>query len=100
MQWDKVLISLLLCCAPALAAPEREIAVWVIRQGGRVIIDNQRRPLNDLLQLPPGDFHLTGVDLTGTLIVAEDLARLSSLAQLKELSQTRTLEFTELQTAG
>ena len=41
--------------------------------------------MSDVVQLPVSEFHIVGIDLTGTLIVPEDLEKLSSLAHLKEL---------------
>ena len=43
---------------------DREAAQWVIRQGGRVMI-NGSEPIRDIASLPPGDFRVTGVDLFG-----------------------------------
>jgi hypothetical protein len=87
MQWLRALTLLLFSLTPTLAAPpsERDIAVWVLRQGGRVILADHRRPINDVLQLPVGEVRIIGVDLVGTLIVPEDLEKLSRLAHLKEL---------------
>ncbi|HEX8998571.1 MAG TPA: hypothetical protein VGB07_01655, partial [Blastocatellia bacterium] len=65
--------------------PERDIAEWVIRQGGRVILEADRRPITDITQLPTGELRITGVDLTGTLMLPQDLEKLASLAHLKEL---------------
>src|SRR5262245_34470492 len=64
---------------------EREIAEWVIRQGGRVILEGARAPIGDVAQLPAGEFRITGVDLVGTLIEPKDLEKVSGLTHLKEL---------------
>ncbi|MGH9853384.1 MAG: hypothetical protein ACREBD_26385, partial [Blastocatellia bacterium] len=66
-------------------ASEREIAEWVIRQGGRVILEGDRQPIADVAQFPAGEIRITGVDLTGTLIDPKDLEKLSGLTHLKEL---------------
>ena len=52
---------------PANAA-ERDAAEWVIRAGGRVMINGDRTPTAGLAALPKGDFQVTGVDLSGTTI--------------------------------
>ena len=84
MQWNRAIIIMLLCLAPAIAAvaPERDIAERVIRQGGRVMLNGDRRPIGDLTQLPTGERRITGVDLTGRLINPHDLEQLSGLASL------------------
>src|SRR5215510_13971047 len=67
---------------------EREIAEWVIRQGGRVILEPGReesKPIGDVAQLPAGEIHIIGVDLVGTLIEPKELEKLSGLTRLKEL---------------
>src|SRR3954466_3494211 len=71
--------------ALASAATEREVADWAIRRGGRVILAGSRAPINDVENLPAGDFHITGVDLMGTLIDASELEMLSGMTGLKEL---------------
>ncbi len=81
------IIFLFLWALPVFAAPssERNIALWVIRQGGRVSLPTSPRPVSDVTQLPPGDIYIIGIDLVGTLIVPEDLEKLSTLVHLKEL---------------
>lgn len=69
----------------AAAATERQTAEWAIRQGGRVLLDGSRTPINDLSQLPAGAFHITGMDLLGTQVEPKDLARIGSLSELREL---------------
>ena len=73
--------------ATAWAGPltEREVAEWVLRQGGRVTLEGDRRPIDDPVRLPAGEIRLRGIDLVGTLIVPEDLAKLGGLVHLKEL---------------
>jgi Leucine-rich repeat (LRR) protein len=67
------------------AATERDVADWVIRQGGRVVLEGSRTPLRDLSDLPTGELHITGVDLTNTLIEPPKLEKLSGLTGLREL---------------
>ena len=73
----------------AFAAPsatERQTAEWVLRQGGRVLVNGQRQPIDDLSKLPATSFRLTGVDLAGTIIDPQDLSRLAGLGSLTELA--------------
>src|SRR5262245_50221180 len=69
----------------ALLATERETGEWVIRQRGRLMIDGNRTALRNLSDLPPGDFRITGVDLTGTLVDPNDMERIGALINLREL---------------
>ena len=78
-------MSLGVTMAMTVLASEREVAEWVIRQGGRVILESDRKPIADVTQLPAGEVRITGVDLTGTLIDPKDLEKLSGLIHLKEL---------------
>src|SRR5215510_16411044 len=64
---------------------DREIAEWVIRQGGRVILEGERHPIKDVVQLPASEIRITGIDLVGTLIEPTDLGKIGSLTNLKEL---------------
>src|SRR5262249_48341979 len=71
--------------AAALAtAGDREAAQWVIRQGGRVMV-NGGEPIDDIAKLPPGDIRVTGVDLFGAPASPKDLEHLSGLTELREL---------------
>ena len=58
------------------------VAEWVIREGGRVMVNGQRQVIDDLAKLPAAPFRLTTVDLIGTIIDPKDLSRLSSLGSL------------------
>jgi Leucine-rich repeat (LRR) protein len=69
----------------ALVAAERDVAEWVIRQGGRVMIDDSRAPLARVTDLPAGGMKITGIDLTGNIIEPKELERISTLTTLKEL---------------
>ena len=78
----------MLCEALAAAsdAPQRQVAEWVIREGGRVMVNGQRQVIDDLAKLPAAPFRLTTVDLVGTIIDPKALSRLSGLGSLSELS--------------
>src|SRR5690348_8682615 len=81
----KLLAGLLLTLPLALCAGERDNAEWVIRQGGRVMVNQSRAAIRNLSDLPAGDLTVTGVDLTGTLIDPKDLERIGELPHLREL---------------
>ena len=63
----------------------REIAEWVIRWEGRVMIEGISRPITTLSQIPPGDFKIVGIDLTGAAMVPSELEKLAGLTTLREL---------------
>src|ERR1022692_2232395 len=67
MGWFRACCCLLASGVLAMAATERDVAEWVIRQGGRVVLEGRRMPLRDLSELPLGELHIIGVDLTNTL---------------------------------
>lgn len=64
---------------------ERAVAEWVIRQGGAVLLGDNRQPVRELAGLPSGTFRITGVDLIGTIIDPKQLVKLSGLTELREL---------------
>ena len=76
-------IVLLLCTLGTPFAAERDIAEWVIRSGGRVILQGSRTPLRDVIELPASDLHITGIDLTGTTIEPKELKMISGLTGLR-----------------
>ena len=78
-------VALLLAFSSIISAGERDAAEWVIRQGGRVTINGERRPLAQLAELPAGELQLTGIDLMGTTIDPKELVRFSGLTGLKEI---------------
>src|SRR3954465_4899501 len=78
-------IVVLLALASGIMAAERDPAEWVIRNGGRVYLDGSRTPVHELLALPQGEIHITGVDLFGTLVDSAQLPKPSELTGLKEL---------------
>src|SRR5947209_16205413 len=74
-----------LVAALAYAGSERDTAEWVLRWEGRVVLEGSRQPLNDVSQLPAGDIHITGIDLTGAVMRPIELKRLEGLTSLREL---------------
>ena len=69
----------------ALAAADREAAEWVIRKGGRVMVNGGRQPVALLAELPAGALRITGVDLTGTVLEPKELEHLAGLEHVREL---------------
>ena len=66
------------------------MAEWVIRWEGRVMVEGNRLPINDISQLPPGDFRIVGVDLTGAVMVPGELQKLGSLTALARALPARS----------
>ena len=65
---------------------DRRVAEWVLYMGGNVRLAGDPRTIQDLSELPAGDFRLESVDLIGAhSLDAIDLAKLSPLQDLKEL---------------
>jgi hypothetical protein len=80
---------LALAAAPVHANPDRIVAERVLRLGGAVILEGQRRRIADLRDLPDGDLRLHTLDLVGVSMGAwglkDELSRLPPLSHLKEL---------------
>src|SRR4051812_45787157 len=71
----------------ASAAPQdRQVAEWVLLQGGSVRLEGDSRRIRDVTQLPANDFSLELVDLVGTNILPPDLKWLTGLSRLKVLN--------------
>ncbi len=71
VQGTKLLACFALLCgalAGASSTPERQVAEWVIRQGGQVKINGRRQVIDELAKLPVKSFRLTAIDLIGTTI--------------------------------
>src|SRR5262245_45790595 len=69
----------------ATAESERDIAEWVLRWDGQVILEGSRKPLKDVTQLPSGDVRLVGIDLTGSVMRPLELRKLEGLTNAREL---------------
>src|ERR1044071_8401029 len=71
-------------------SPDRMVAEWMIRMGGSVILEGQRRPATDLADLPNAEFRIRGLNFTGItqwgFALEDELRRLPPLPHLKELS--------------
>jgi len=84
--WRHVLLCLAAtACGMAAVSPEHDVADWAIRMGGRVTLEGHATEFTDPTQLPPGDIHIVGLDLTNTLIDPADLRRFTGLASLRDL---------------
>lgn len=68
-----------------MPASEREVALWVLHEGGRVLLDGAAEYTSDPFDLPPGDLHSAGVDMHGTLADPKEHAPLSKLTGLREM---------------
>jgi hypothetical protein len=66
-------------------AEERDIALWIIRLGGQVMIDGVEAPIADPFDLPGRDFRIVVVDMHGTITEPKDLEPLSKLQHVREL---------------
>ena len=67
---------LLLAADTAAAGSERDVALWALREGGRVLLDGASEYIGDPFDLPSGDIHVVGVDLHGTVVDPKELAPL------------------------
>jgi hypothetical protein len=74
---------------PAFADLQRDAAEWIIRKGGRVMINGSREPLSRLGESPGGSFDVTGVDLTGTVLDPKELDHIAGLEHVRELYPVR-----------
>src|SRR5712691_5696860 len=83
----RTLIAFIIFCLTPMAhaASDRDLAEWVIRWEGRVILEGNRQPISDLAQLPKGEFRIAGIDLTGVVMHPSELVKLGGLLSLREL---------------
>src|SRR5450432_1020272 len=81
----RLLLIVWIATFAAFAASDREAADWVIRKGGRVMVNGGRLPVAGLAALPPGPLQITGVDLTGTVLDPKELEHLAGLDRVREL---------------
>src|SRR5690349_21999635 len=66
-------------------ADERQIALWILRRGGQVMVDGVENPIADPFDLPDRDFRITVVDLHGTVIEPKQLQEIQKLEHVREL---------------
>src|SRR5207248_1160530 len=79
------ILAICLTTGLAKAASDRDVAEWVIRWEGRVMLDGHREPITDLGQLPRGEIRIVGIDLTGAVMHPAELVKLDGLLSLREL---------------
>ena len=74
---------------PQQISADRMWAEWILRMGGSVVLEGQRRPVTDLSQVPTTDFRLHTLNFTGITMYAaslqDELRHLPPLPHLKEL---------------
>src|SRR5580658_10146118 len=84
-----VITALCFSVLPAAAqipySEERDIALWILRLGGQVMIDGIDSPISDPFELPARDFRIVMVDMHGTITEPKDLERLKKLTEVREL---------------
>ena len=81
----RVFASFLFFAFSIQAASEREIAEWVLRWEGTVLLQGASQPVRDLSQLPLGAVHIAAIDLTAGVMHPAELKKLDDLPQLREL---------------
>jgi hypothetical protein len=84
------LVLLLAFATPALLAEiapseERDIALWILRRGGQIMVDGVDTPISDPFSLPSRDFRIVMVDMHGTVTEPKELEPLSKLTEIREL---------------
>ena len=80
-----VCFSILPAVAQIPFSEERDIALWVLRLGGQVMVDGADTPISDPFDLPSRDFRIVMVDMHGTMAEPKDLERLKKLTEVREL---------------
>src|SRR5882724_2326302 len=69
----------------AVEPSQRDVAEWIIRQGGSLTVDGRADPIARIEDLPAGQLLIRGINLVGTLVEPTDLRRFSGLTGLREL---------------
>ena len=82
-------VALLCLALPAAAqissSEERDIALWILRLGGQVMVNGIDHPISDPFELPNRDFRVVMVDMHGTVTEPKDLEPLKKLTEVREL---------------
>jgi hypothetical protein len=71
--------------AAAESVGDRQTALWVIREGGEVLLEGQQDYIDDPFDLPEGSVHIIGVNMHGTITEAKDYEPLGKLSKLREI---------------
>src|SRR5436305_6368825 len=64
---------------------ERQVALWILRRGGQVMVDGVESPIADPFDLPDRDFRIVVVDLHGAVVEPRQLQEISKLEHVREL---------------
>ena len=78
-------VLLAVLCAWAAEPAERDVAEWILRIGGSVIVEGNPRVITRLTDLPAGELRVRTANLVGTLMEPAELARIGRLTGLREL---------------
>jgi Leucine-rich repeat (LRR) protein len=81
----RICLSVLMLAGGLSANEERDIALWILRLGGQVMIDGVDQPIADPFDLPARDFKILVVDMHGTITEPKDLEPLKKLKDVREL---------------
>src|SRR5271155_727574 len=81
----QLIAALLFFAVAAQAATEREVAEWVLRWEGSLILEGSNAPIRDVFQLPAGEFHITSIDLSAAVMRPVELRELEGLTHLRQL---------------
>src|SRR5437867_8004135 len=95
--WVFILLLLVVPAWAQDASPDRIVAEWMLRMGGSVVLEGQRRPITDLADLPTSDFRLHTLNFTGVtqwaFALEDELKRLPPLPHLKEVYVNARLSY-------
>src|SRR2546422_11713646 len=69
----------------APGADDRETALWVLRQGGRVLIEGSAEYTGDPFELPDGPIRIAGADMHGTVTNGKEFEQIGKLTELREI---------------
>ena len=87
--WVFIVLLLVVPAWAQDASPDRIVAEWMLRMGGSVILEGQRRPITDLANLPTSDFRLHTLNFSGVTqwaaALEDEMKRLPPIPHLKEL---------------
>ena len=64
---------------------DRETALWVLRKGGRVLVDGVAEYTGDPFELPDRAIRIVGVDMHGTVVNGKEFEPLGKLTELREI---------------
>src|SRR5690348_3888559 len=80
-----ILAAFFALATAAYGATERDIAEWVVRWEGSLIVEGSREPIRNLSQIPKGEFHIAAIDLTASVMRPVELRQLAGLTHLRQL---------------